>query len=119
MKFFLLLNILLLILFIYWMTKDLKKKPSKLNFKKKKTVDYTSFEDVLKNKEQNNDQYEKVLNVLFQYNGETWDAYEVLGLPAGASVEDAHKAFDTISPKRKGEIEFLQQALNAILSVRR
>ena len=27
---------------------------------------------------------EKNLNTLFNYNGHTWDAYEVLGLPAGS-----------------------------------
>ena len=26
---------------------------------------------------------ERPLNVIFNYNGESWDAYEVLGLPAG------------------------------------
>jgi hypothetical protein len=29
---------------------------------------------------------EKDLNLLFQWNGHTWDAYEVLGVPAGSSL---------------------------------
>lgn len=30
---------------------------------------------------------ERPLNVMFNYNGHSWDAYEVLGLPAGSSLE--------------------------------
>lgn len=33
------------------------------------------------------------LNVLFNYNGHTWDAYEVFGLPAGAPLVEVTKAY--------------------------
>ena len=36
---------------------------------------------------------EKSLNVLFNWNGHSWDAYEVLGLPAGSSFEAAENAY--------------------------
>jgi hypothetical protein len=36
---------------------------------------------------------ERPLNVVFNYNGESWDAYEVLGLPAGSSLESVERAF--------------------------
>ena len=36
---------------------------------------------------------ERPLNVVFQFNGETWDAYEVLGLPAGSSLEMVRAAY--------------------------
>lgn len=58
------------------------------------------------------------LNVLFNFNGHTWDAYEVLGCPAGASFELAKKAFEVA--KRQLEdpqsVEFLETALDAIRS---
>lgn len=37
---------------------------------------------------------EKSLNILFNYNGHSWDAFEVLGVPAGAPkamVDEAYK----------------------------
>jgi hypothetical protein len=36
---------------------------------------------------------EKNLNVFFNYNGHTWDAFEVLGLPAGASMQKVEAAY--------------------------
>lgn len=119
MKFFVLLNIIFIIMFIYWLNKDKnKQKPSKLNFNRKKPLDSGTFDSILKDKSENNDQYEKVLNILFQYNGETWDAYEVLGLPAGSSVEDARKAYSNMCPIRKDDTGFLQAALDAIVFVK-
>jgi hypothetical protein len=35
----------------------------------------------------------KNLNVIFIYNGHTWDAHEVLGVPAGARFDDVHLAY--------------------------
>jgi LPXTG-motif cell wall-anchored protein len=35
---------------------------------------------------------ERSLNVVFNYNGETWDAYEVLGLPAGSGIDSVDSA---------------------------
>ena len=36
---------------------------------------------------------ERPLNVVFNYNGHSWDAYEVLGLPAGSSLEMVQQAY--------------------------
>ncbi len=36
---------------------------------------------------------ERPLNVMFNYNGHSWDAYEVLGLPAGSSLEKVDEAY--------------------------
>lgn len=58
---------------------------------------------------------ERPLNVVFNYNGHSWDAYEVLGLPAGSSpdkVEDAYKASaETVDA---GSRPFLEAAYQAI-----
>lgn len=37
--------------------------------------------------------FEKHLNVIFTYNGHEWDAYEVLGLPAGSSPQSVDEAY--------------------------
>ena len=36
---------------------------------------------------------ERTLNVFFNYNGHSWDAYEVLGIPAGSSREATEEAY--------------------------
>ena len=57
------------------------------------------------------------LNVMFIYNGHTWDAYEVLGLPAGAKkkqIEDAYKT--AINSNDAQSREFLNAAYNALIA---
>lgn len=57
----------------------------------------------------------KVLNVIFMWNGHSWDAYEVFGLPAGTSVPDVRQRFDELmSHADNGHRQFLSAALNAI-----
>jgi hypothetical protein len=58
------------------------------------------------------------LNVLFNYNGHTWDAYEVLGCPAGGSLELAKKSFEEAKRNQSDpqSVEFLETALDAIRS---
>lgn len=65
--------------------------PSKLDLSKKKFQSpnkspaiYTEFEK---------DPGASTLNVFFNYNGHTWDAYEVLGLPAGSKMPEVEKAY--------------------------
>lgn len=62
---------------------------------------------------------EKALNVVFNWNGHSWDAYEVLGIPAGSSIEKVAAAFQEAESKSDPEsIAFLQAAYQAILSSR-
>lgn len=59
----------------------------------------------------------KDLNILFNYNGHSWDAYEVLGLPAGASLVDVTKAYQGMLKTADPEShEFLETAFKSILS---
>lgn len=58
----------------------------------------------------------KNLNIFFLYNGHDWDAYEVLGLPAGASlpmVTDRYQKL--IKTADQGKLEFFEAAYQAIL----
>lgn len=58
------------------------------------------------------------LNVFFNWNGHTWDAYEVLGVPAGSSRESVIQAFHVARAKSPDSIAFLQAATDAILKSR-
>ncbi len=53
----------------------------------------------------------------FIYNGHSWDAYEVLGVPPGSSVEAIRAAFEkSIQKTDVGSHDFLKSALSTILS---
>ena len=57
----------------------------------------------------------KVLNVIFMWNGHSWDAYEVFGLPAGSSMESVRAKYNELqSLSDSGQQEFLMEALKAI-----
>ncbi len=122
MKWFLLANIFfVIILFLLYRRDHKAQKPSKLNFfKDKRTLEGGSeFEAIFKEKQENNDQYEKVLNILFQFNGETWDAYEVLGLPAGSNIPEAKIALDRAIKEGRDSEAFLKAAYEAIVLIKR
>lgn len=55
------------------------------------------------------------LNVFFNWNGHTWDAYEVLGVPAGASRDVVVQAFHAARAKSPDSTAFVQAATDAIL----
>ncbi len=58
----------------------------------------------------------KSLNVLFMYNGHDWDAYEVLGLPAGCGIHLVTKRYqELIQNAEEGKLLFYQAAYDAIL----
>lgn len=60
---------------------------------------------------------QKNLNVMFIYNGHSWDAYEVLGVPAGASLKLVTEAYQTaLRRSDKESVEFLETAYRAILN---
>ena len=60
---------------------------------------------------------ERMLNVMFNYNGHSWDAYEVLDLPAGANIarvrEARESALEKVDPSSR---DFIEAAYRAILS---
>ncbi len=86
---------------------QLKKHPRKYG-----QADFSSPQKVTKDFSQ-----EKNLNVLFNYNGHTWDAYEVLGIPAGAPLHLVTQAYQReISKQDPTSHPFLQAAYQAILS---
>ncbi|MDZ4082934.1 MAG: hypothetical protein U1E10_08365 [Bdellovibrionales bacterium] len=69
----------------------------------------------LRRLEEENAATSRQLNVFFNWNGHTWDAFEVLGVPAGASRESVIQAFHLARSKSPDSIAFLQAAADAIL----
>ncbi len=57
----------------------------------------------------------KSLNVIFMWNGHTWDAFEVLGLAAGSSMDKVRQQFESLHVKSdSGQRKFLEEAYNSI-----
>ncbi len=57
----------------------------------------------------------KSLNVMFNYNGHSWDAYEVLGVPAGSNYEVCFLSFEKLTKGMDTESRtFMLSALEAI-----
>jgi hypothetical protein len=57
----------------------------------------------------------QILNVHFMFNGHSFDAYEVLGLPAGSSMERIESSYQTMLAKPNREArEFLDAAVKAL-----
>ncbi len=55
--------------------------------------------------------------MIFNFNGESWDAYEVLGLPAGSSLESVERAFEeSLQRVDNGARPFMEAAYFAIKS---
>lgn len=89
----------------------------KLNMKKNSWV-RDSKEKIAGNTEKEVEKEKtKSLNVIFNYNGYSWDAFEVLGLPAGSSrekVEEAYRAsVKSVEPESR---VFIETAYKAILT---
>jgi len=58
---------------------------------------------------------ERPLNVVFNFNGHSWDAYEVLGLPAGSPPEKVEMAYlESLMKMDEGSKPFLDAAYQAI-----
>lgn len=59
----------------------------------------------------------KNLNVIFMYNGHSWDAHEVLGVPAGANSEMLKSAYrEALEKSQSDGRAFIEAAYRAILA---
>jgi len=57
---------------------------------------------------------ERSLNCQFMFNGHSFDAYEVLGLPAGASLDACLRATLDLRRRRPQDGEFLDALVTAV-----
>jgi len=111
------IGLLLTILFLWRRTSGVQK-PNRLHLKRQSTLRNVpatiSKEAMAESKVSPN---EKNLNVLFMYNGHSFDAHEVLGLPAGANrkmIEEAYRA--TLAKVDLKSQEFIKAAYQALLT---
>ncbi len=56
--------------------------------------DYARIQMELDKKEELTDPI-RPINVVFTWNGHDWDAYEVLGVPAGSTIDEVKMAYET------------------------
>lgn len=121
-KLFILINALV-VFFILLFFLRLKKRdePSQLNLTGRKKEELppgsrAKEEDKVEFSQSENEAGEsRSVNVIFQYNGHSWEAFEVLGLPAGSSKSDAERAFDRIlKTSDKQTHDFYRSAIQAI-----
>jgi hypothetical protein len=80
---FLLINLGVVLLLLILFLRKSKVAPTRFNLSPKKLPTKSN----LKTAERN-------LNCMFQYNGHTWDAHELLGVPAGAPAEAIKAGYD-------------------------
>ncbi|MGZ3775390.1 MAG: hypothetical protein ACXVCY_09365 [Pseudobdellovibrionaceae bacterium] len=122
---FLILNVVGAGAFVFWyvVSRGHSRRPTQLNLKAKDTVPPVisplpepqvvtciNHPDLVVVKP-------KSLNVMFNYNGHSWDAYEVLGLPAGSSIKAVTEAYQAaLRSDNKSSIDFLETAYKAILN---
>ena len=70
---------------------------------------------VLNLRDSSNAETVRILNVIFVWNGHPWDAFEVLGVPAGSSLEAVEKAYqDLLSKTDPQSAPFIEAAYQAI-----
>ncbi len=122
MRFFI-LNGLILLLVVLYMVRKRPKSQFRLRFGRLRgavTPDVGTRREAGVNQGLNDAEVgspqEKTLNTLFNYNGHTWDAYEVLGLPAGSPQHKIDEAYKISVAKQEGASsrDFLDAAYQAI-----
>lgn len=69
--------------------------------------------------EQSASKSSRSLNVFFNFNGETFEAFEILGIPAGSSIDSARAHYEKFfSALSRGERAIYESALDAIVRVK-
>ncbi len=106
-KFLIFNAIIVTVLVAFFLSgKNKKLKPAKLNLKK---ANFTPVTDVDINDEEE-------LNVYFMHNGYMWDAFDIIGVPAGAPMSDVEMAYLKSRMRIDDESkEILEMAYSAII----
>ncbi len=121
-KQFILLNLgIVTLLVIYFMALRRRERPTRLHLSQPSSARQRSDNDViLSDTKSSATGNVRDVNLVFRYNNCHWDAYEVLGVPAGASFEDVQVAFNRLhTSAEKGSRAFYQQAYQAIKDQRK
>lgn len=111
-KHFLLLNaaiVGIVAVSIYFRAKGAQKGPTKLD------MGWTGKGMQQTQNERKEREGRKPLNVIFVYNGHSWDAFEVLGLPAGSPMSAVEQAYSrALDENDIAAHDFIGKAYNAI-----
>ncbi len=109
---FLIVNGVVVILLVAYFLNIKKSPSSSLNFKKKNASTTESAP--------HDDHNAVSLNVFFNYNGHSFDAYEVLGVPAGSTLAEIKEAYQkTLSTHDESSKPFYKAAYEAITKSQR
>lgn len=104
---FLLLNagVVTLLVLLFMNLKRHRQQPSRLNLKKVQFKPVNAIDMA----------NEHELNVYFNFNGHMWDAYEIIGVPAGSPMSDVEMAYIKSRMRIDSESkEILEMAYSAI-----
>jgi hypothetical protein len=100
LKFIYVDSLVVLLVVAYLIFGRSKKSPSRLNLRESGGSDKSDVRE---------------LNVIFQFNGHDFDAYEALGVPAGTAVDKVEKIFEqTLKTAPPDSHHFLKMAYEAI-----
>ena len=103
-SFLILLVVFVTLLIVYFQGSKKKQHPTKLNMSAQAPNSSSESEFTS-------------LNVIFNYNGHSFDAYQTLGLAAGSSWEEVKRAFEqSVSTSDSASKDFYLAAFNAIKS---
>ena len=109
---FLYLNGLVVLALIIYLLRRPKNRMSRLKLKKVQDLARSAPDGDVADA---NFRHERPLNVIFQYNGHDFDAYEILGVPAGSHWPAVETAYDRmVKTCQAGDDEIYHHAFNAI-----
>lgn len=100
-------------LFLYMVYRPKKQQPTRLKFRTARPLPSVRRHSAAQNSQ------ERELTVLFQFNGHTFEAYEVLGVTPGTDAQTLEKAYQqarVMLPQE--ELELLDFAYQSIRSKR-
>lgn len=108
---FLIVNAVIVTLLVaYFLGIKKNSSPTSLNFKKKRI-----FNDDQSVSSGEDSRGSKSLNIFFNYNGHSFDAYEVLGVPAGSTLDEIKEAYQkSLSSHDESSKPFYKAAYEAI-----
>lgn len=109
-SFLILIGGFVIFLIVYFQSSKKKKYPTKLDMKKSEpSLPHGTARQAASEP--------RMLNVMFNYNGHSFDAYQALGIPAGSAWSEVRAAFDkSLAENDPSAKEFYLTALNAIKS---
>ena len=107
--------VIIIILFLFWRRQGDKRNLWAISWSVISTRWFSFSEPSLETQDLDSKLSSQPRHVIFNYNGHDWDAYEVLGVSAGSSLEQAEASYrESVQSLDEGSQIFLKTALEAI-----